>query len=74
MRLVDTTLDAAAEAGIDENWCLRDNQSTCNAFVNVKYLSNIRDVPDGQYLCVNCNAGVTYTNKICDLSGYSNIF
>ena len=30
----DTILAAAAEAGIDENWFLLDNQSTCNAFIN----------------------------------------
>ena len=55
MHMGDTILAAAAEAGIDENWCLLDNQSTCNAFMNKKYLSNIRDVPDGQYLRVHCN-------------------
>ena len=43
----DTIMVAAAEAGIDENWCLINNQPTCNAFVNGKYLSNIRDTPDG---------------------------
>ena len=43
----NTILAAASEAGIDENWCLLDNQSTCNAFINGKYLSNIRDAPDG---------------------------
>ena len=32
----------------------------------------IRDVPDGKYLRVHCNAGVTYTNNIGDLPGYSN--
>ena len=64
-------LAAAVEAGIDENWCLLDKQLTCNTFINEKYLSNIRDAPDGQYLCVHCNAGVTYTNKIGDLPGYS---
>ena len=36
-----------------------------------KYLSNIRDAPDGQYLRVHCNARVTHTNKIGDLRGYS---
>ena len=36
-----------------------------------KFLSNIRDAPDGKYLRVNCNAGVTHTNKIGDLPGYS---
>ena len=38
----NTILAAAAEAGIDENWCLLDNQSKCNASINKKYLSNIR--------------------------------
>ena len=36
-----------------------------------KYLSNIRDAPNEKYLRDHCNAGVTYTNKICDLPGYS---
>ena len=71
MHVGDTILAAAVEAGIDENWCLLDNQSTCNAFINGKYLSNIRDAPDGQYLHVHCNAGVTHTNNIGDLPGYS---
>ena len=55
----DTILSDAAEANIDENWCILDNQPTCNAFINVKYMSNIRDAPDGKYLCVHCNKGVT---------------
>ena len=66
-----TILAAAAEAGIDENWCLLDNQSTCNAFINGKYLSNIRYAPDGKYPRVHCNAVVTHTNNIGDLLGYS---
>ena len=36
--VVDTVLAAAAEARIDENWWLLDNKSTCNAFINEKYL------------------------------------
>ena len=56
MHVGDTILAAATEARIDENWCLLNNQSTCNAFINGKYLSNIRDAPDGKYLRVHCNA------------------
>ena len=56
MHVGDTILDAAAEARIDENMCLLDNQSTCNAFINGKYFSKIRDAPDGQYLRVHFNA------------------
>ena len=70
MHVGDTILAAEEEAVIDENWCLIDNQSTCKAFINGKYLSNIRDYPDGKYLCVHCNAGVTHTNKIGYLPGY----
>ena len=36
MHVGDTILAAAAEAVIDENWCLLYNQSTCNAFINGK--------------------------------------
>ena len=71
MQVDDTILASAAETGIDENWCLLDNQLTCNTFINGKYLSNIRDAPDGQYLRVHCYAGVTHTNMIVDLPGYS---
>ena len=70
MHMGDTILDSAAEAEIDENWCLLNNQLTCNAFINEKYLSNIRDAPDGQYLRVHFNTRVRDTNKICDLTGY----
>ena len=51
----DTILVVAAETGIDENWCLLDNKSTWNVFINKKYFSNIRYVPDGQYIRVHCN-------------------
>ena len=67
----DTILAAAAEARIDENWCLLDNKLTCNTLINGKYLSNIRDAPDGKCLRVHCNSGVTHINKIGDLLGYS---
>ena len=71
IHVVDTILDAVAEASINENWCLLDNQSTCNSFINVKYLSNIRYDLDGQYLRVHCKLGVTHTNKIGYLPVYS---
>ena len=73
MHVGDTIMAASAEAGIDENWCLFDNQSTFNAFINENYLSNIRDAPYGKYLRFHCNAGVTHTKKIGDLPGYSDL-
>ena len=58
---------AAADAVIDENWCLLKNKSTCNVFINHKNLPNIIYDPDVKYLFVYFNAGVTYTNNIGDL-------
>ena len=37
-------------------------------------MSSIINPPDGKYLCVHCNSGITYTNKIGNLPGYSNPF
>ena len=65
----DTTLAAVEEADIDGNWCLLDNQSTCNSFVSGNYLPNIREDPNGKYLRVHCNIGVKYANKIGDIPG-----
>ena len=70
MRVVDTILSAASEAVIYENLCIIDNKSTCNAFINGKYLSDTSDAPYGQYLRDHFNTGVTYTNKIGDIPGY----
>ena len=72
MRVGNTILAAEAEAGINENWFLINNQLTCNAFINIKNISNIRDAPDGKYLHVHCNSVVTHTNEIGGLPGYSN--
>ena len=72
MRVGDTILAGVAEVGIDKNWFLLDNKLEWNAFIKCKYLSNIRDDPDVKYLHVHCNTGVTYTDKIGDLPGYSN--
>ena len=55
-----------------KNWCLLNNPSTCNAFINEKYLWKIVNAIDGKYLRVHCNAGVTYTKKIGELPGYPN--
>ena len=72
MRVGYIILADAAEANIDENWFLLDNQSTCNSLIDGKYPSNIRNNPGTKYLCFHCNAGLTYTKTIGDLPGYSN--
>ena len=63
MHMGDIILAAAAESGINENCCLLNNQPTCNVFINVKCLSNIRDAPDRKYLRVYCNSVVTHTKQ-----------
>ena len=72
MNVGDNILDTLVEARINENLCLLNNWSKCNSFINGKYLSNIRDVPDGKYPHVHCNTGVTYTRNIGDPPIYSN--
>ena len=72
MCVVYTILAAAAEAGIDGNWYLLNNESTWNSFINGKYLSNIMNAPGGQYLHDHFNSGVTYKNNIGDPPGYPN--
>ena len=69
MRVLDTILATALEASIDENWCLLDNQSTYNDFINGKYLSKIINYPYGKNPHVHYNEVVTYTNKISNLPG-----
>ena len=72
MRVGDTILFSTAEADIGENWCLIGNQSTYNTLINRKYLSHIINCPTALYSHVQLNTGVTYTNKIGGLPGYSN--
>ena len=52
MRVGDNILAATAEIFIDEIVCLLKNHSTCSAFINSKYMSTIRDSPDGKYIRV----------------------
>ena len=70
--VVDAILDAAAESSMYDNWCLIGNQSTCNTFINGKYLPNIRDAPGGKYTHVHCNSVVTHTKNIINIPRYSN--
>ena len=69
MHMGYTILADATESGIDENCCLIDNQSTCKAFINGKYMSSIRDPLDGKYPNIHCNTGVNYTNTIGEFLG-----
>ena len=56
-------------------WKLVPSQQSINiqCLHQWKIYIKIIDAPDGKYLRVHCNAGVTYTNNIVDLHVYSNI-
>ena len=66
----DTIMTAEKESGINNNWCLLENESTCNTFVYWKHLLKSRDSPDGKKIYFCCNTELIYTNKIGDLPGY----
>ena len=53
-------------------WVLLDNQSTIDVLVNHRLLRNIRRI--GQYMYIHCTAGVTRTNLVGELPGYSTVW
>jgi Reverse transcriptase (RNA-dependent DNA polymerase)/Zinc knuckle len=54
---------------LPEDWILLDNQSTVNVFANRKLLQNVRTT--NRTMIIRCNAGLTKTNMIGELPGYS---
>ena len=52
---------------IDKNWLLLDNQSTVHVICNPDMLSGIHKINRSMY--IHCNAGVTSTNLVGELSG-----
>ena len=59
-------------AHIPKEWILLDSQSTVSIFSNRRLLMNIRK-SDG-WMHIHCNAGITRTNLIGDLSGYGTVW
>ncbi len=54
---------------LPQEWVLLDNQSTVDVFSNHKLLRNIKTTT--RTMTINCNAGVTHTNMIGEMPGYS---
>jgi hypothetical protein len=63
-----------APGSINKDWCLLDSQSTCNVFVNPRYLTNIRMAPGGQEMHIHCNAGTVICRTIGELSGFGTVW
>ena len=66
-----TTLQLGANGRIPKTWILLDNQSTVDIFHNSALLKNIRE--SKTFMDIHCNAGVTSTNMVGDLPGYSTV-
>ena len=59
---------------ININWCLLDNQSTCDIFHNADFLTNIRPAADGREMHIHCNAGILVVTMVGDLEGYGTVW
>jgi len=59
---------------IDINWCLLDNQSTCDIFHNSAFLTNIRLAPDGCEMHIHCNADILVVIMVGDVEGYGTVW
>jgi hypothetical protein len=59
-------------AEVSKTWILLDNQSTADVFCNPKLLKDILKV--NKVMKIKCNAGVTRTNLVGNLPGYSQVW
>lgn len=57
---------------MNKNRILLDNQPTLDVFCNAKLLNNLRESETSMQ--IRCNAGITHTNFIDDLPGYSEVW
>jgi len=67
-----TALHNGTKGRVPKTWILLDNQSTVDVFHNAALLTNIRK--NKTYMDIHCNAGVTSTNMIGELSGYGTVW
>ena len=72
--LVSSNVNTKTQHGthIPKEWILLDSQSTVSIFSNCQLLRNIHK-SDG-WIHIHCNAGITRTNLVGDLSGYGTVW
>ena len=66
------TCQIGTDGRVSKSWILLDNQSTVDVFYNPDLLMDIRTGSDS--MSIHCNAGVTTTNLIGELSGYGTVW
>ena len=66
------TCQVGTDGRVPKSWILLDNQSTVDVFYNADLLTNIRAGTGS--MTIHCNAGVTTTDLIGELSGYGTVW
>jgi hypothetical protein len=60
------------EQMLPKSWILLDNQSTVDVFCNRSLLTSVCEM--NKVMIIRCNAGVTHTNMVGELNGYSTVW
>eukprot|EP00536_Pseudo-nitzschia_multiseries_P010890 jgi/Psemu1/27327/gm1.27327_g len=63
-------IQSKSEGGVDLNWILLNSESSLNLIANPKLVNNIRVAPNGNFMNIHSNSGVSQTNLIADLPGF----
>eukprot|EP00536_Pseudo-nitzschia_multiseries_P000823 jgi/Psemu1/1867/gm1.1867_g len=63
-------IQSKSEGGVNPYWILLDSESSLNLIVNLELVTNIRQAPNGGFMNIHCNSGVSKTNLIANLPGF----
>eukprot|EP00536_Pseudo-nitzschia_multiseries_P008127 jgi/Psemu1/19634/gm1.19634_g len=70
--LVRRTIEEEQSSPSNTNYCFSQDvdQSSLNLIVNPALVTNIRPAPNGGFMSIHCNSGVSKTSLIADLLGF----